>query len=123
MDVDEGDIARTSKKQKNEESYELMQSAKAKGKEKIVKVKGPSFAIQEYTFNSVPKESASKYKYKAELLGKYREAGKTSFEERSKLCEEVDKLPGQSTSLATVRDPTKGTLNLVVITGGKVAKL
>ena len=30
---------------------------------------------------------------------------------------------GQSTSLATVRDPTKGTLNLAVITGDKVAEL
>ena len=43
MDVDEGDTARTSKKQKTEELCKLMQSAKAKGRKKIVKVKGPTF--------------------------------------------------------------------------------
>ena len=39
------------------------------------------------------------------------------------MCEEVDKLPGQKTSLVTVREPTKGTLNLAVITGDKVAEI
>ena len=53
----------------------------------------------------------------------YREAGKRAFEEISKLWEDVDKFLGQSTSLATVRDPTKGTLNLVVTTGDKVVEL
>ena len=76
--------------------------------------------IQEYAFSSVPKEAVSKYKSKAELLEKYREADKNSFEERSKLCEEVNKFTCHSTSLETVRDPTKGTLNLVMITGDKV---
>ena len=32
-------------------------------------------------------------------------------------------MPGQSTSLATVRDPTKGTLNLAVIIVDKVEEL
>ena len=41
----------------------------------------------------------SKYKSKSELLEKYREAGKKTLEERSKLCEEVDKLPGQKNLL------------------------
>ena len=89
----------------------------------MVKVKGPSFAIQEYAFSSVPKEAGSRYKSKAELLEKYREAGKKAFEEKSRLCKEVDKLPGQKTSLVTVRDPTKGTLNLAMIMGDKVAEL
>ena len=95
----------------------------AKGKNNIVKVKGPFFTIQEYMFSSVPKEAAWKYKSKIELLEKYREAGKKDFEERSKLSEEVDRLPGHKTSLVIVRDPTKGTLNLVMITSDKVAEL
>ena len=88
-----------------------------------MKVKGPYFAFQEYAFSNVPKEAVSRYKSKDELLEKYREVGKRDFEEKSRLWEEVDKLPGQKTSLATVRDPTKGTLNLVVIIGDKVAEL
>ena len=123
MYVGEGEMARAPKKQKIKESDELMQGAKAKERNKIVKFKGPSFLIQEYGFSSVPKEEVSKYKSKAKLLGKYREVGKRAFEERSKLCEEVDKLPGQSTSLENFRDPTKGTLNLAMIIGDKVAEL
>ena len=94
---------------------DFVQNAKTKGKSKIVKVNGPSFMIREYTFSSVDEEGVRKYKSKAELLEKYREASKRVFEEWSKLCEEVDKLQGQKTSLAKVRDSTKGTLNLVVI--------
>ena len=56
MDVEEEEMTRTPKKQKIEESDELAQSAKVKRKNKIVKVKGPSFTIQEYTFSSVSKE-------------------------------------------------------------------
>ena len=39
------------------------------------------------------------------------------------MSEEVDRLSGQKTSLVTVRDPTKGNLNLAMIMGYKVAKL
>ena len=45
MDVEEGDMARMPKKQKIEVLDELVQSDKAKRKEKIVKFKGPYFAI------------------------------------------------------------------------------
>ena len=73
--------------------------------------------------NSVSKEVVGKYKSKTKFLEKYREAGKKAFEESSKLSKEVDRLLGQNTSLVTVRDPTKGTLNLVVIMGDKVVEL
>ena len=82
MDVEEGEAARTPKKQKMEEPDEMTPSASVKGKNKIMKVRGPSFVIQEYTFNGVPKEAAGKYKSKTEMLEKYREAGKRAFEER-----------------------------------------
>ena len=39
------------------------------------------------------------------------------------MSEEVDRLSGQKTSLVKFRDPTKGTLNLVMITGNKVVEL
>ena len=85
-------MTRIPKKQKIEESNKLTQSAQDKGKNKMVKVKRPSFAIEEYAFSSVPKEAVSIYKSKAELLEKYKEAGKRDFEERSRLCEEVEKI-------------------------------
>ena len=82
------------KKKKIEELDEIMPSASANGKNKIVKVEGPSFAIQEYAFGSVPKEATGKYKSKTKLLEKYREAGKKAFKERSRLSEEMDRLSG-----------------------------
>ena len=60
MDVEEGEASQTPKKKKIEEPDEITSSAGAKGKNKIVKVKAPSFMIQEYTFSSVPKEVAGK---------------------------------------------------------------
>ena len=70
MNVDEGDMTRTSKKHKIEEPSKLVLSAKVKGRKKVVKVKDPTFEIQEYTFSSVPKEEVDRYKSKAELLEK-----------------------------------------------------
>ena len=116
MDVEERETTRIPKKKKIEELYKLMQNSWAKGRNKMVKVKGPSFVIQEYAFSSVPKEAVRRYKYKSKLLDKYREVGKKDFEERSRLCEEVDKLPSQKMSLAMVRDLNKATLNLAIIT-------
>ena len=60
MDVDEGDTTRTPKKQKTEELGKLVQSEKDKGRNKIVKVKGPTFKTHEYTFGNVPKEAVDK---------------------------------------------------------------
>ena len=88
-----------------------------------MKVKGPTFEIQDYMFNSVPKEDTNKYKSKVELLNSYRYAGEKDFKEKLKLCDEVGKFPSLDTSLVTVRDQARGTLNLPIITGGKVAKL
>ena len=70
-----------------EEPDEIVPSATVKGKNKIMKFRGPSFVIQEYTFSGVPKEAARKYKSKIELLEKYREDSKRAFKERSKLRE------------------------------------
>ena len=72
MDIEEGEAAYTPKKKKMEEPDEIMPSSSVKGKNKIVKVRGPSFEIQEYTFNGFPKEAVGKYKSTIELLEKYR---------------------------------------------------
>ena len=39
------------------------------------------------------------------------------------MCDKVEELPGQGTSLVTVRDQARGMLNLVVISGNKVVKM
>ena len=88
-----------------------------------MKVKGLTFEVEEYTFNSVPKEAVSKYKSKAELLDNYKDVGEKYFDEKLKLCDKVRKLPGHDTSLMSVRDQSIGTLNLAVIIGNKVAKM
>ena len=81
-----------------------------------MKVKGLTFEVQEYTFNSVPKEAVNKYKYKVDLLGSYRDVAEKDFDEKLNLCDKVKKLPDHDTSLVTVRDQARGTLNLAIIT-------
>ena len=56
-------------------------------------------------------------------MDSYRDAGEKDFEENLNLCDEEGKLPGLDTSLVTVRDQARGTLNLVVITWNIVDKL
>ena len=104
MDIDEEDIAKTPKKLKTEELGKLVLIAKAKGKKKTLKVKGLDFEVQEYTFNSVPKEVVNRYKSKVELLDSYKDAGEKNFDEKLKLCDKVRKFPNQDTSLVTVGD-------------------
>ena len=79
--------------------------------------------MQEYTFSNVPKGAVNKYKSKNELLDSYKYAGEKTFDEKLKLYDEVRKLLGQDTSLVTVRDQSRGTLNLDVTTGKKLVEL
>ena len=123
MDVDEEDTTRTPKKLKTEEPGNIVQNEKDKRKRKTVKVKGPSFKILEYTFNSVPKEVVNRYKSKVELLDSYKDAGEKDFDEKLKLCDKVRKFLVQDTSLLIVRDQVKGMLNLAIITGNKAAEM
>ena len=69
-----------------------------------MKVKGPAFEIQEYTFDTIPKGNANKYKSKTELLDRYKDVGEKNFGEKLKLYDEVRKLSSQAVSLVTVRD-------------------
>ena len=88
-----------------------------------MKVKSPSFEIQEYTFSIVPKGAINKYKSKNELLDNYKDASENTFNEKLKLYDGVRKFPGQDTSMVIVRDQARCTLNLDVTTGNKVAEL
>ena len=116
MDIDEEETARTPNKLKIEEPGKLVHIAKAQGKMKTVKFKVLAFEVQEYKFISVPKEVVNKYKSKVELLDSYKYSSEKYFDEKLKLCDRVKKFPSQNTSLATIRDQARGTLNLVVIT-------
>ena len=69
-----------------------------------MKVKGPAFEIQEYTFDNVPEGTVDKYKSKTELLDKYKYVGENTFYEKMKLYDEVIKLPGHDVYLVTIRD-------------------
>ena len=69
-----------------------------------MKVKGPTFEVQEYTFNHVPKESIDKYKSKSKLVDSYKDADENVFDEKLKLCDKVRKFPDEDTSLVTVGD-------------------
>ena len=88
-----------------------------------MKVKGPGFEIQEYTFDNVPKGTTDKYTSRIEVLDKYKDVGENTFHENMKLYDEVRKFPGRDVSLVTVRDKDKDTLNLAVTTVNKVGEL
>ena len=70
----------------------FVQAAKAKGRKKPVKFKGPTFEIQEYTFDNIPVGIADKYKSKTELLNKYKDVGEKSFDEKMKLYDGSEKI-------------------------------
>ena len=57
-----------------------------------MKIKGPSFEIQQYTFDIIPKGATDKYKSKTELLDRYKDVGEKTFDEKLKLYDEVRKL-------------------------------
>ena len=104
MDIDEEDTARTPKKKNIEKAWQLVPIKKAKGRNKYVKVKGPAFEIQEYTFDNIPVGTVDKYKSKTELLNRYKDVCEKTFDEKMKLYDEVSKLSSQDVSLATIRD-------------------
>ena len=83
---------------------QLVKVTKAKGKNKQMKIKGPTFEIQEYTLDKIPEGATDKYKYNTELLDIYKDVGGKNFNEKLKLYDEVRKLSSQDVSLVTVRD-------------------
>ena len=104
MDIDEEDTTRTPKKQKIEKTGQLVPITKAKGRKKHVKVKGPAFEIQEYTFDNIREGAGNKYKSKTKLMDKYKGFGEKYSKETLKLYDEVRKFSSQSISLVTVMD-------------------
>ena len=54
-----------------------------------MKVKGPAFEIQEYTFDNIPEGTADKYKSKGALIDKYQGVGEKYSKETLKLYDEV----------------------------------
>ena len=99
MDTEEEDTIRTPNKQKIDKAgQQLVQGTKAKGKKKQMKIKGPTFEIQEYTFDKILEGATDKYKSKTELLERYKDMGEKTFDEKMKLYDEVRKLSSQDVS-------------------------
>ena len=70
MDTKEKDTTNTPKKQKLDDAGQLVQGASEKGKKKQVKVKGPTFEVQEYDFSQTPEGSTNKYRSKTKIMDK-----------------------------------------------------
>ena len=104
MDIEEDDTTNTPKKQKLDEVENLVQKDRGKGKKKQVKVKGPTFEVQEQDFTQTPKVSTNGYKSKSKLFIKYKETKDITMAESLKLFVEVRKYCGQEVSLVFVRD-------------------
>ena len=76
MDTKEDDTSRTPKKRKVEKAAKRVQVTNGKSKKKQMKVKGPTFEIQEYTFDKIPEGATDRYKSETKLLEKYKDVGK-----------------------------------------------
>ena len=123
IETEEEGILETAKNQNIEAEGELVQVVKTKIKKRKVKIKRPTFEMQQYEFLEVPDTSTNKFKYKAALHDKYKDDIETSLDEYLKLYAYVRKLFGKEVSLVTVKDHTKNTLNLVVSTKNIVAEM
>ena len=88
-----------------------------------MKVKGPAFEILEYIFDKTHEGYVGRYKSKTKLLDKYKYVDEKSWDDSLKLYAEVRKLSNHDTSLVTVRDHAKNTLNLAMTTGNKVSEM
>ena len=75
MDSEEEDTSRAHKNKILKKSRQLVHATKDKGKKKQMKVKGPTFEIQEYTFDKILEGAIDRYKSKTELLEKYKGLG------------------------------------------------
>ena len=64
MDIEHRDTKKTPQKKKTKKPCGLVQNAKDKSKKKTVNVKGPTFEIQEYMFDSISKDYVNKYNSK-----------------------------------------------------------
>ena len=53
---------------------------------------GPMFEVKEYSFPNTPTHSASQFRYKMELLDKYKETKEVVSNEALKLYSEVRKI-------------------------------
>ena len=92
MDTTEEDTVKTPKKQKIEETRQIIQVEYVEGKKKHMKVKGPSFEVNEYAFFETPKDSTSQFKTRVELLDKYRDDKEVATNEYLNLYADVGKI-------------------------------
>ena len=103
MDTEEEDTSKTPKKQKIEETRQIIQVADVKANNKHMKFEGHAFEIKEYAFSETPKDCTSQFKTRAELFDKYRDDKQVATNESLKLYVDVKKLSNKYVSLVTVR--------------------
>ena len=71
---------------------EFDEVVKTEIKNKQVKIKGPSFEMQQYEFSEVPETSTDKFKSRDDLYDKYKNDRETSLDESLKLYVYVMKI-------------------------------
>ena len=120
METKGEEISETTKRQNIEAGEELVEVVKTRRKKKQVKIKGPSFEVQQYEFLEVPKTSIDKFKSKSDLYDKYMDDREISLNEYSKLYPDVMKMLIKQVSLITDKDHAKNTLNLEVSTKKRI---
>ena len=122
MDTEEADNASTPKKKKIGQEGQLVPVYKSsvKGKQKQDKSKLTGLELQEYVFYGV---TPNKYISKEEWLNTYRGVADKTFDETTKLYEEVRQLPQPDVTLKTVLDHAKDILSLSMTIGNKVSEV
>ena len=106
-----------------DDAGKLVQVAGGKCKKKQIKVKGPTFKVQEYEFSQPPEGSTKRYRSNTDIFEKYKENKDITMNESLKLYAEVRKACGQEVSLVSVTDHKHNTLNLAIDSRSKVAKM
>ena len=97
-----------------------VKKSSVKDKQKQEKSKVTGLELQEYVFDGV---TPNKYTSKEEWLSTYRGVADKTFDETTKLYEEVRQLPKPDITLKIVRDHTKDTLSLAMTIGNKVPEV
>ena len=98
----------------------LLNKSSVKGKQKQEKSKVIGLELQEYIFDGV---TPNTYTSKEEWLNTYRGVADKTFDETTKLYEEVRQFSELDVTLKTVRDHAKDTLSLAMNVGNKVSEV
>ena len=97
-----------------------MEKTNEKGKQKQEEPITAGLELQEYVFDG---QTPNMYASKEDWLNTYREKDDKTFDETTKLYEEIIHLPKQNVALNTIKDHATETLILAMTMGNKVSKV